>query len=192
MKLSGRVIFKDSCRCNQVTAEGASAVASSLSSNSMVYLSNILYITDRDKLNQLMRLASQDLMQVTWESIQSLEAFNKNVYSTVVAPDSGLSGKGGIIVNTVPQLSLGQIQLSCKCTFDVGVWPSSETDPILAMAFIVNGNLAYPPESFPSTYIPSGGEKLFSFIVLDSLTQFTYEQSNEFMWELTVSVDPSR
>ena len=200
MQFRGQLIFPDFRRNNQVTVEGADAVAKALALTQPVSISNILYIVDDAAIAAIQSyIGGANYKALKFENLyypdaygtpdKSKPAFTNWVYGCA-AGESGL-GKGGIIMQVLPSTE-SEVQIQCNTAYNVGVWPSQlNQTPIKAMALILNGNTSLPTAfdgSSNNLYNPTGNEVLFAFVTIDSYLAYHSGMDNEFSWNIFVSV----
>lgn len=182
MKIYGKVSFKDSVVSNTVTVEGARTIINSLMNNSMGFISNILFITDADKLLQLRDAIQDDNHRVTWDILRNggSPLYNaKNALGITIDPDD----KSGTIYLTDAGESASVLSLNIRAFAERGVLPQDGLS-VYAMCIILNGS----GQRIGQEYQETGNERVLAFV--DKSTQLYNNVDNEFRW--TVYFDVSK
>lgn len=183
MLLQGRVIFGSKTKSNNVTVEGAMAILDSLTNNDVGFISNILFITDLEKRQELEDRVDSDFHKVTWDILYNGGNplyDSRYCFGVTTNPDNNK----GTIHLVQGQESGNRIILKMNCTMEPGVAPL-EGFTALGMAVILNGR---GTTFVDGSYVPSdgGGEKVLCYV--NSNVAFSYTSDNEFDWELILDV----
>lgn len=183
MLIQGRVIYGSRSRSNNVTVEGAMAILDSLTNNDVGFISNILFITDLEKRQELETMVDSDFHKVTWDILYnggSPYYDPRYCFGVTVDPDNNK----GTIHLVQGQESGNRVTLKMNCNLEPGVAPV-EGFTALGMAVILNGRGS---TFVDGDYVPSdgGGEKVLCYV--NTNLAFSYYSDNEFDWELILDV----
>lgn len=186
MKILGKVTFKDGSLSNHVTVEGARSLIGCLSSNSMAFISNILFITDFSKMEELSAVVSGNLHNVTWDTLYNGgdPFYDKSICLGVTSDKEDKSGT----ILLVEGESLNEvITLRANCYVEAGVAPSGGFT-IHGMALVLNGRGTTMEGAKQSGYVPTegGSERVICFVRTN--TQVYPNLDNEFRWDLIFDV----